>query len=402
MLRVSRRSVQFFRHVELLRGRRSKLQATGLGLVTAAGIAIIAISATAGPIIATQAPGAPSTRPVEAAPTPETLNLDAIVPQNAQILNDALAVSDLPNPAAEPFYLAAGSIGDRERAVICLTSAIYYEAANEQLDGQRAVAQVVLNRLRHPSYPNSVCGVVYQGMERKTGCQFTFTCDGSLARLPVTSFWNRARRIAEAALAGDVYEPVGWATHYHTNWVVPYWRSSLVKVAVVGGHIFYRWTGSWGNGPAFRTLYAGSEPRVNMLPETAVEAPPVMNPQDAPNGAIRSDAADAVLAPGSLAPTAIGRFYRAAATRYPAAPRKPVASVSPVKAKTIVRPPRLPWTLSGFAAAKSLGSSGSAATETHSVGTDPRYAPGKLSDPSLRHSEQRAADERAGPQIVGT
>lgn len=187
--------------------------------------------------------------------------LRAAAPSTAEALNAALPLSMLPNPAAAPFVLARGNAVDRERATVCLASAIYYEAATEPIDGQRAVAQVVLNRLRDPAFPKTVCGVVYQGSERTTGCQFTFTCDGSLARAPVALYWNRARQVAEQALAGSVYKAVGRATHYHTDWVVPYWSSSLVKVAVVGSHIFYRWKGDWGAGLSF-ARYAGMEPDV--------------------------------------------------------------------------------------------------------------------------------------------
>ena len=91
---------------------------------------------------------------------------------------------------------------DRTRALECLTAAIYYEAASEPDQGQRAVAQVVLNRVAHPSFPNTVCGVVYQGSERSTGCQFSFTCDGSLMRVPSKFFWERARGVAAQALSG--------------------------------------------------------------------------------------------------------------------------------------------------------------------------------------------------------
>ncbi len=99
----------------------------------------------------------------------------------------------------------AGSPLDHARALQCLTAAIYYEAAMEPDAGQQAVAQVVLNRVMHPSYPNTVCGVVYQGSERATGCQFTFSCDGAMARAPSAIYWARARRVAERALAGYVY-----------------------------------------------------------------------------------------------------------------------------------------------------------------------------------------------------
>lgn len=149
---------------------------------------------------------------------------------------------------------------DGYRALNCLTSAIYYEAANEPDDGQRAVAQVVLNRVRHPLWPNSVCGVVYQGSERTDfRCQFTFSCDGSMARAPAAAAWARARRVAQQALAGRVYKPVGLATFYHTLAVRPSWASSFQPVAVIGAHIFYRNMGAAGTPQAFRTAYSGRE-----------------------------------------------------------------------------------------------------------------------------------------------
>src|SRR3982750_5030053 len=128
---------------------------------------------------------------------------------------------------AEP-YVASRDPATFDRSLQCLTEAIYYEARNQSDDGQRAVAQVVLNRVRHPAYPNTVCGVVYQGSERSTGCQFSFTCDGSLARVPNRLFWQRAENVARDALSGFVYAPVGLATHYHTIAVHPYWAPSLV------------------------------------------------------------------------------------------------------------------------------------------------------------------------------
>jgi hypothetical protein len=109
-------------------------------------------------------------------------------------------------PSARPL-MARGSSEDRWRALQCLTAAIYYEAASEPDGGQRAVAQVVLNRVAHPAYPKTVCGVVYQGSERPS-CQFSFACDGSMARVPMRVFWDRARRVAADALAGYVYAPV--------------------------------------------------------------------------------------------------------------------------------------------------------------------------------------------------
>ena len=159
---------------------------------------------------------------------------------------------------ALPFLLpaSAGPLSLRS-AVDCMTAAVYYESAGQPLEGQRAVAQVVLNRLRHPAFPKSVCGVVFQGADRTTGCQFTFTCDGSLARRPSTTAWDTARNIAQAALAGRVEPSVGTSTHYHTIFVVPYWASSLQKITTLGAHIFYRFPGFWGTRAAYNGAYAG-------------------------------------------------------------------------------------------------------------------------------------------------
>ncbi|TKD51281.1 cell wall hydrolase [Sphingomonas baiyangensis] len=161
-------------------------------------------------------------------------------------------------PAAPPFRLR-GSYVDQSRALQCLTTAIYYEAASEPEDGQRAVAQVVLNRVRHRAFPATVCGVVFQGSDRK-GCQFSFACDGAMARRPMQSAWNRAQRVAAAALNGDVFAPVGFATHYHTYAVTPSWNRSLVMTGVHGAHFFHRWKGWWGTAAAFADRHMGNEP----------------------------------------------------------------------------------------------------------------------------------------------
>ncbi|WP_390549482.1 cell wall hydrolase [Qipengyuania sp. MTN3-11] len=161
---------------------------------------------------------------------------------------------------AAPAFQSAGSGLDKARALQCLSMAVYYEAASESYEGQRAVAQVVLNRVAHPAYPASVCGVVFQGSERRTGCQFTFTCDGSLARTPSRRGWAVAQSVALSALAGDVFTPVGTATHYHTHAVNPYWASSLDMIGSIGAHRFYRWKGRAGRADAFSISYRGGEP----------------------------------------------------------------------------------------------------------------------------------------------
>ena len=173
---------------------------------------------------------------------------------------------------AAPFSIKASAAVDRARALECLTAAIYYEAASEPDAGQSAVAQVILNRVRHPAFPATVCGVVYQGSER-AGCQFSFACDGAMARIPARAGWARAARTAAMALAGYVYAPVGLATHYHTYAVTPAWNRGLVMTDVVGAHLFHRWKGYWGTRTAFRQPYRGGEPVPG--PHTPPIVPPV-------------------------------------------------------------------------------------------------------------------------------
>jgi hypothetical protein len=184
----------------------------------------------------------------------------------------AASLPELENAAASPAILAISAAppfqgfattrtpDDANRALDCLTAAIYYEARSQSDDGQRAVAQVVLNRVRDRAFPSSVCGVVYQGSTRATGCQFSFTCDGSMAYRRNERSWDHARTIAEQALSGAVYAPVGSATFYHANYVSPWWAASMDKIATIGAHIFYRWRSGLESALAFRQSYSGSEP----------------------------------------------------------------------------------------------------------------------------------------------
>ena len=197
---------------------------------------------------------------------------------------------------ARHFALGPATGLDRARALQCLADAIYYEAASEPDAGQRAVAQVVLNRARHPAFPATVCGVVYQGSER-AGCQFSFACDDAMARIPSRSGWARAARVAAAALAGYVYAPVGLATHYHTYAVTPSWNRTLVMTDVVGAHFFHRWKGYWGTAAAFSQTYRGGEP----LPVPHAPAVPTVMPL----------IATAPVALPTTAPNAIQPAYRA-------------------------------------------------------------------------------------------
>jgi spore germination cell wall hydrolase CwlJ-like protein len=210
-------------------------------------------------------------RPIAPPPKIEPLILLDMTPDEARAFNASIPFVDAPKTPARPF-IYSGTPEDRERALTCLAGAAWYEAGDDPT-GEQAVAQVVLNRVRHPAYPKNICGVVFQGAERTTGCQFTFTCDGSLARVPSADAWKRARAIAERALTGFVFKAIGTATHYHTDWVVPYWSASLDKVSEVHTHLFFRWRGWWGQPGAFSGRYLGSEqldPRIAPLSEAPI------------------------------------------------------------------------------------------------------------------------------------
>lgn len=207
----------------------------------------------------------PPQRVIPAAELPpvEPAEFVAVSREDALAYNASIPFSTAPLLPARPFRIT-GDEGSIARATDCLTAGVLYEAGDDTV-GQRAVAQVILNRVRHPAFPKTVCGVVFQGAERRTGCQFTFTCDGALARRYSDAAWARARAVAAAALAGSVEKAVGTATHYHTNWVVPYWSSSLDKISEVHTHLFFRWTGWWGTPPAFRGRYLAAEPLIGKL-----------------------------------------------------------------------------------------------------------------------------------------
>lgn len=200
--------------------------------------------------------------------------------ENAKATNAALPFSGQPISAARPFRLAGTTVTNAQHARTCLTQAIYYEAGFEPLAGKRAVAQVVLNRMKHPAFPSSVCGVVYQGYLARV-CQFSFTCDGALFRKPQKAAWAVSQSVATAALSGHVESNVGTATHYHADYVSPYWAPKLAKITQLGAHIFYAWPGSWGRRAAFSSRYSGQEylPSLQMIrnPAAPLEEPDAVN-----------------------------------------------------------------------------------------------------------------------------
>ena len=136
--------------------------------------------------------------------------------------------------------LAPSAHAPSEEDLRCLTLAVAYEAGNQPVAGQEAVAEVVLNRTLHPSFPRSVCGVVFQGWTRHTGCQFTFACDGAIDRRLPVRILSAARSVAERVASGAGPKRVIGALNYHANYVSPAWASHLDRVGQIGAHIFYR------------------------------------------------------------------------------------------------------------------------------------------------------------------
>jgi len=198
----------------------------------------------------------------------DTVILSQLAADDAQARNAAVGFAAAGPGKATPFSFR-GSSADRARARDCLALAGMAEAGGGDGD-QRAVMQVILNRVRHPAFAKTVCGVVFEGSQRPTGCQFSFTCDGSLARRYSDAAWRAARARADEMLAGAIDATVGNATHFHANYVYPWWSDKLDKVAQVGPHIFFRWRGFWGTRNALSARYGGGEPDPLRLQETAL------------------------------------------------------------------------------------------------------------------------------------
>ena len=258
----------------------------------------------------------------------------------ARRVNAAMPVAAVAREAARPFTLSVDTKDGRE-ALHCLTQAAYFEAGNSGVEAEAGVVQVALNRVRHPDFPKSVCGVVYQGAARQTGCQFTFTCDGALKRALDPVAWNQARAVATRALAGYVDPAVGSATYYHADYVFPAWAPTLVKVGAVGPHIFYRLTGPAGDAAALTGRYAGGELKVSRAVLAAIDGLSQKVRQD---GAVKLAATQAVstteaaLKPALSAPAERIRM-RIAAMQMQAGPEpKPEAPAAPVASTETASP----------------------------------------------------------------
>lgn len=151
-------------------------------------------------------------------------------------LRDVALISDIPTLDANLLRVSA----DKNAQVQCMAQAIYYEARSETFAGQKAVGEVVLNRAASKHFPSTVCGVVFQGSQRATGCQFSFTCDGSMDKSPYGKAWDRSQMLAEYLIIGAHKPMTAKATHYHTTNVNPKWASSVHPTRQIGSHKFYR------------------------------------------------------------------------------------------------------------------------------------------------------------------
>ena len=233
-----------------------------------------------------------------------------------------------PTIAAAPFALR-GAL-DESRDAECLSQAVYYEARGESGAGQQAVAQVVLNRVRHPAFPKSVCAVVFQGA-RTASCQFSFACDGAFHH-PVESLaWRRAEQVAAKALGGAVMAEVGNATHFHVAGLSTDWH--LTKVAQIGSHIFYRFGGHNGAPGMFKAEPQPSDKAVEVKPVFASLAPSL------PTGAQASAAAGRFLTSTANAVEHAAAAVESAAKSVTAPESAKPALAPVVKPAPVVAPP---------------------------------------------------------------
>ena len=230
--------------------------------------------------------------------------------------------------SARPFSAPGVNALESTRDLECLAQAVYYEARGETSAGQAAVAQVVLNRVRNPAFPKTICGVVFQGAHAGS-CQFSFACDGSMRRQRETVAWRRAEQVAARALGGAVASEVGNATHFHVVGVAPGW-GGMMRVAQVGLHVFYRFGGRAGAPDNFlRTPERSIEADRTLQPVYASFAPMAATPQpDRQPAAAPVILASAVLKPEASGPAAKPVALEATADGKPAAKAAPDAAKS--------------------------------------------------------------------------
>jgi spore germination cell wall hydrolase CwlJ-like protein len=181
-----------------------------------------------------------------AMPLAAALNSSTPIPSDALVLAGPAklaaptTVAAKTDAAGKPNYSSLIDPKDAGRQMRCLAEAIYFESRSEPENGQAAVAQVVLNRVRSGIFPTDVCGVVYQDRNRPFACQFSFACEGKSLRIEEPGAWAVATRISQEVVTGANFNPkVAEALNYHANYVSPFWISYLKRVDRIGAHIFY-------------------------------------------------------------------------------------------------------------------------------------------------------------------
>jgi spore germination cell wall hydrolase CwlJ-like protein len=185
-------------------------------------------------------PATADATPIEIAAVPVSLPAGAMSFRLDRGGKGASAIARDPG-GDRPNYAELVNPDNLSREQRCLAEAVYFEARSEPEEGQAAVAQVVLNRMKSGLYPSSICGVVYQNRHRHLACQFTFACEGKSLRIADPDSWRSAARVAKEVLEGKTYlADVGAATHYHADYVRPRWAKRLKKMDVIGRHIFYK------------------------------------------------------------------------------------------------------------------------------------------------------------------
>lgn len=173
--------------------------------------------------------------PGEAAPVPLTMSKEL-----------AYAREDLPATTFDGSVLDKKGKKVSDKELWCMATAIYFEARGESYRGQVAVGQVVMNRVAHKLYPDTICGVVFQNQSKRNACQFSFACDGIPETVTDNKSWKQAQQIAADVVSGKEYLPeVGYATHYHATYVRPAWAPRMKKVTKIGMHVFYQFKRGW-------------------------------------------------------------------------------------------------------------------------------------------------------------
>ncbi|MDB5542315.1 MAG: hypothetical protein JWQ89_4042, partial [Devosia sp.] len=161
----------------------------------------------------------------------------------------AYARADLPATVFDGSVLNKQGKKVSDKEVWCMATAIYFESRGESYRGQVAVGQVVMNRVYHKLYPDTICGVVFQNQNKRNACQNSFACDGNPEKVTDQKSWKQAMAIAKDVISGKEYlAEVGYATHYHATYVYPHWAPRMKKNAKIGQHIFYQFKRGWNFG----------------------------------------------------------------------------------------------------------------------------------------------------------